>query len=504
VEAVVEIQVKKMPNIIFIDTCNSTPHLETSFELAKEHLTNGDHVQYIFLGHKLPFEDFLQPKTRYRWFESSPEQFGATLMRHRNFKYDHGEGLTVLPTQEIPEFEDLTGLKQFTYDNYKAGLACTSSLISRLKTSSPDIAEYKSLIKDILVSGISVYEYACSILSRTRPDLVYIFNGRFANSRAVLDAAKKCGVRYLIHERGADMSKYMLYEHSPHDAQRIQRSMKKAWLAEPNEGRKRSIAETFFQATRNGSDLAWKSYIKQQVKGFLPANILRVPNLFTYFSTSDDEFAAIEDGLDWGTWTCQSYAVARLIDVFRSLPHLTLVIRLHPHLQDKHPDELKGWRQKNLPSNVQLIYPNDPVDSYALVDKSKAVIATGSTIGIEAVFWKTPTICIGPSFYDSLDAVYCPKDQDELRALLIGNGLSADPETALPYGYYMATFGRPYKYYQPVSLFAGRFLGYNLQAEHKAKRIFAAARRVEALRTQVVATATNALRWHSKDCAKLK
>jgi hypothetical protein len=103
------------------------------------------------------------------------------------------------------------------------------------------------------------------------------------------------------------------------------------------------------------------------------------------------------------------------------------------------------------------------VDSYELLLASDIVAACGSTIGIEAIFWNKPSICLGPSLYGSLDAVYEPKGLSELERLVTSDQLAVDPEKALPYGYYMSTFGDKFVHYEAETLFRGKFLGVDLQ-----------------------------------------
>jgi len=80
-----------MKNILFIETCSSSPHLETTFELAKRHLDQGDRVSYHFIGHAVPFNDFPKPPERLGPLASSSVELGAKMIKHRNFRFTKGE-----------------------------------------------------------------------------------------------------------------------------------------------------------------------------------------------------------------------------------------------------------------------------------------------------------------------------------------------------------------------------------------------------------------------------
>ena len=148
-----------------------------------------------------------------------------------------------------------------------------------------------------------------------------------------------------------------------------------------------------------------------------------------------------------------------------------MVIRLHPHLNIKHAEDLQKWLKIDYPDNATLLLPDDPTDSYTLMEQSSAVVTFSSTTGVEAVFWGTPSICLGPNIQSVLDAVYTPKTKEDLRALLTHADLQANPKSVYPFGYFMSTFGEEFRYYKPETLFRGKFLGVNIQGEHTVKWI---------------------------------
>src|SRR5690606_26555992 len=111
-------------------------------------------------------------------------------------------------------------------------------------------------------------------------------------------------------------------------------------------------------------------------------------------------------------------AVSNLIDLAEKHPELQLVIRLHPHLLRKHPDDLARWRSLVDRPSVIAISPESPVDTYALIEASDTVITGGSTVGIEAVYWGRPSILLGPSDYDLLGAVHVAESNTHLEELM--------------------------------------------------------------------------------------
>lgn len=457
--------------ICFIETCNSSPHLETTLELAKKHLDAGDKVYYHFIGSKVLFNDFPKPPEKILFFKSSPESLGLSLIQNGSLDHDLGANYKTLYSIAIPKFKSLKELMGYEYKTYKAGLACASSLISRLRMSDPLPSNHEHLIRRILISGISTYEYTLAQLKQEKPDLVYLFNGRFANNRAILEAAIEAQVPYRIHERGSNKTKYIVSEKVIHDPEFIQGKMLQFWENKENEIQKKESAKSFFVNQRNGIEVGWRPFTLSQKKGSGFNQELKGRKLVVYFSSSNDEYDAVGDFINWGKWESQQNAVESLIRIVKKNPNIFLAIRLHPHMKIKHREEVKKWLEITLPTNALLILPEDPTDTYTLIEQAAIVVTCGSTVGIEAVYWGVPSICLGPNVYSKLDAVYLPKDEDELQKLLLSDDLVADAEKALPYGYYASSYGIDFKHYDPITLFSGKFMGVNLQEDHLVKKI---------------------------------
>jgi fructose-specific component phosphotransferase system IIB-like protein len=149
----------------------------------------------------------------------------------------------------------------------------------------------------------------------------------------------------------------------------------------------------------------------------------------------------------------------------RDQPDAELVIRLHPSLQNKPESDLRYWDPLD-GRNVVVVRPESEVDSYALAESADLVITYGSTMGVEAAFLGKPVLSLCDTEYCGLDIVYEPQTSEEVLALLGQSFLPPKPRNnCLPYGYYFLTFGIPFRFYQPESLFEGSFMGTKLSME---------------------------------------
>jgi hypothetical protein len=447
--------------VYFFETTNSTPHFETSLELAKKHLDLGHTVFYYYLGQAAPFLDFGDKPSFFRPFFCLPEYKVKGILKHSNFNYSIISDSKLYFNFKMPDIDSIAELRGFTYKGYSCGLSSLSSLVSILKESQPDINEHKNLLNRIIKSGIFIYEFIHKILLSKKPDLVYLYNGRFANNRAILDACIELGTPFLIHERGANRNKYSLRNYMPHDLKRVKEEIINFTL---NVGlnQLKEIASHFYEDRRNGVEQSWRSFIKEQTKGLSIGTNVLGKKVITYFSSSEDEYVAVGDIVKWDRWPNQYSAIKDLISIIKKYSNLELIIRIHPHLSFKARSELKFYHELEVIPNLKLIWPDDKVDSYEQLEKSDVIVTCGSTVGIESVYWGKPSICLGPSRYDHLDAVYLPTNKEELEALLLKNDLIVDSSKSFPYGYYSSLYGVDFKYYTPETLFSGKFLGIDL------------------------------------------
>jgi hypothetical protein len=85
-------------------------------------------------------------------------------------------------------------------------------------------------------------------------------------------------------------------------------------------------------------------------------------------------------------------------------------------------------------------------------------VTFGSTVGIEAVYWGTPSVLLGKAFYQDLGAAYAAKThEDGLKAIM--NPILGNREMALAYGYWANTRGIPYNYFEAEGFYEGNFRG---------------------------------------------
>jgi hypothetical protein len=364
------------------------------------------------------------------------------------------EELARLPTS----FATHADLRSFRIDNFDIGWAALSSVISSIRDPKPDLSRHADLIRRFINAALTVYRSVQHYLDRHEVDRMYVFNGRLASCRAVLRACQSRNVPCLVHERGCDLQHYELYRDAmPVDLAYVAAQIAAYWERASSAPKRDEVGSRFFTERARGHVQSWYSFVTSQREGLLPGHWDPEKTNLVIFNSSEDEFAAIGDEWRNPLYPTQRDGLLRMIESLSSWKeNFHVYLRMHPNLRAVDNDDTRGVRQLSAPF-LTVIPPDSPISTYALIGQADRVLSFGSTVGIEAVYWGTPSILAGPSLYRGLGGTYNPESHDELVALLKTELAPKDKTAALMYGYYYASFGIRYKYYRPTSVTKGVF-----------------------------------------------
>ena len=134
-------------------------------------------------------------------------------------------------------------------------------------------------------------------------------------------------------------------------------------------------------------------------------------------------------------------------------------VRMHPNLANAENKTKQQMLELDSP-NLTIIAPTDPCDTYQLMRAADVVVTFGSSVGIEAVFWNKPSVLLGPCMYQHLPGTIQPKNHEEAVEQIGCRYLKPqDRIGALKYGHWFQTHGIEFNYFEPETLFHGRFKG---------------------------------------------
>ncbi|CAD5268106.1 MULTISPECIES: hypothetical protein [unclassified Imperialibacter] len=470
--------------VAFFSSHNLWPsHYETELELMQKHLDHGhDIVQMSCFSELKACDQNLTNAVDTCFLCCKKRKLGVDLLdsKVRNVgikEYLHWEDKKVVEALR-KYFKDINDLKAYSIDErYDIGQSVASSLISLLRVSSLDLQEHRELVKDYMVGSAEIYYAFKRFLAVEQPALVYLFNGRWAHTRAVFRACQRAGVRCVLHERGQDIHHYGLFtNHFPHSIENFTTKAKELW-ERSDKSEKIESAESFFKSRRVGANVDWYSFIDKQDTNQLPEGWDDTKVNIVIFNSSEDEVAAIDDEWKNHLYDSQLEGIRAICKDLLSRSDIKLYLRLHPNLANADPSETNAYSALSY-ANLTVISPESKISSYLLIEKADKVVTFGSTVGIEATFWNKPSILAGKAFYEKLESTYNPNSHSQLIAYCKQKDLaSLEKRGALIYGYYFRSFGSKYKYVKANSFSSVEFRETNLDqvVQHdsvKIKRFF--------------------------------
>jgi len=437
-------------------------HFETDLELAERHLTAGDSVTLMVCN-----TDLLT-------CETNPTHESGRCVRCVGRSREGISRLSGKP--EVVPFLQLTEkdhqelrdirtdwasrdeMNDFAVDNFDAGWAAQSTLASLYSRPDYDMNEHRDQIRRTILSSVAAFRSVQNYLDRVHVDRLYVFNGRYATMRAVMRAAESKRVPFFIHERGSSFEKFALYEnHAPHDLEFFQDEVRRTWEgADPD--LRELIGASFYADRVAGSQSDWHAYAIKQQAGKLPDTWKDgAKNVAVYCSSSDDIDCLREMVHGKTLYENQYQGIDRILASAENHPELKFFVRMHPRSAG-HPESGSKLLAERRQPNLTVVPAASPISTYAMMRKATRVVSFGSTTGLEATYWGKPSILGYRSYFDKLGSIHVPRTHDEMMRLIVSDDTApADKRGALMYGFFMKTFGMPFRYNRPTGLMGGTF-----------------------------------------------
>jgi hypothetical protein len=311
--------------------------------------------------------------------------------------------------------------------------------IVKTRDSKPCRQHSDKLIQHFAHVHHSAYSQAITFLLLRKPDLIYIFNGRFYREKAIWRAALKLGIEVIFIERFSPgwEDRYFEFKKPVHNIEYRCSLMQEYWEKYCEEyGKEKAIevSTDWFIGRSQGTN---QSFTKDQILPFERGS--EVKTLVTFFHSSEDELFTTDLGSV--IWNDQIEFIKELSEMILVNKSIHLIVRLHPNLRYKSVREITRWRDFssniNL-SNVTFLMHDSAVKTYDLLQNSDLVLTFGSTIGVEASFIKKPSLLVSRAFHELLDVVQVIQGKSDLEVFLT----EAVPNKVLEkYAYNTHTYG---------------------------------------------------------------
>ncbi len=321
---------------------------------------------------------------------------------------------------------DNSGLFDAAYDGYPLGRWVKSSVHSHFRMNELDISDKKinKAYRSYLYSAVIALNSLRRVFETYKPDILFMLNGRFFSHRVAVELAKEHSVRILIHERGRIDNSLTLWENeSSHNYNTFLKSWNE-WKEMPLIQRQLNDISKIFAGREHGKNTGWKSYAsgKQKISRLVgKLGLSPDKKIITLFTSSDDETAASEG---WKGIIDQFEWIARTIEYVRRKNEYELIIRIHPNTSgilgsnDQFLGKINQLITSGLPETVKIVMPDKKINSYQLINISRACLVHTSTISLEAAIRGKPVLMCGGGIFYGHDFTLNLPDADKYEAYL--------------------------------------------------------------------------------------
>jgi hypothetical protein len=245
------------------------------------------------------------------------------------------------------------------------------------------------------------------------------------------------------------------------------------WEIQPDLALKQRIGEQFYKDRENNIIGSWTTFLDKQDPSLLPVNWDGNKHNIALFTSSEDEFMSISNEWDNPFFESQLDGLRFVANIISSEPTYHLYVRVHPNTKYMAKAYVDSIQEIGTYSNVTLIDSDSNISTYQLLNKCNKVITFGSTLGMEAVYRKKPSILLSKCFYYFLKGPFLPKHTSEIKFLVLNANLQIPEEDeCIKYAYFLNNFGIKYKYYEPTSYKLGTFKGVDLDIFPEKKTSF--------------------------------
>lgn len=450
-------------NILFYYTGYPSPILETQLELIQNHQTQGDTI-YLFNCNSNLESCFWNPTKNKMQCNICTSKFKNGINALINTQNVH---IYEFPKKGISYdiknvFKNVEELKSFNYDNSNLGRGVASRLISLYRDHRFDTIKYSEQISKELNSAIKIYETFKNFILNNKVDKVYIFNGRITTEYPVVLLCRKYNIQFSTYEVAYTPNSYILRENAiPHDVNVLSNEIKELWELY-GESNILNCHKYFKNKRSRIQNLKFENFATNQILNQLPHGLNKSKINIGIFNSTIDEYAAVEGWENLLYIPDETVGIRMILEEFINYDNYHFYLRIHPNMKEVSANTSQLVDIKKIASefnNLTVIWPNDPIDSYSLLDVCDKIITFGSTIGIEAAYWGKVSILAGRAVYERLDCIYKPNSHEELIKLIKSDLKPLNNYSTLLYANREITHGIHFKYFKELKMINGLSVG---------------------------------------------
>ena len=338
-------------------------------------------------------------------------------------------------TPELKNYDEFEGkfdlknritINSSKIDGVDIGAATLSSYLDISRDANLDGLIARRTLKKLIKTTINLYFYFNKKLNKKHHIIIY--NGRNSEYRPLLRIANKKKIEISNLEWSGDGEKNIgirnFKNHLVQDIDNMNKVIKNHWKNSSKENK----CDHYFHYIKAGRVVNDKaSYVLKQNKDLLPDEWDQSKRNIVYFTSSMDEYFALGGEFDKTIYKDQNASLKKIIGSLKEIndKNIYFWVRCHPNLSNVfwkyNSDTFKFHDPKN---RDFVIKPTSKISSYKMLLNCEKILNYNSRTGIEAVYWKKPSIVLGRSVFEKLNCIYKPKNHKETMKFILDKNLT--------------------------------------------------------------------------------
>jgi len=317
-------------------------------------------------------------------------------------------------------------ISKATYLKLPIGEWVQSSIFSYFRQYPADMSNWRvvNAYRGFLLSGALVAVGLRRYLETHAVDGALLYNGRQSITRVAFEVLRAAGVRVLTHETPFFQSGHIMVK--PNARCWSNQPFTDFWRLWGSVALTRAALERtmkWLTDRRYGRNLTWHAYNPSVTSdGTLRKRLTLTQGkkLLALFTSSTEETAGDRE-LE-GAYQSQSTWVQDVVDWVKNRNDVELVIRVHPHLSGRTGlarafDEFSFYERMKAsePRHTRIVMPDEPLNSYALMDEADVGLTFGSSTGLEMAMLGKPIVLAARNFYEVGSQIVKVRSRESLR-----------------------------------------------------------------------------------------
>lgn len=422
--------------------------------LAKILKDRGHNVSVVLADRVLPICESTDISTHYKRETICEEniKFNERLFQATDFK--------ILRLSELVSDQQIKNLKKVSEKDGKWDVYAESMLLRYFKVGALDAKDEKvQEMKSRARHAAFISEALGKAIVSLRPDRVAFSHGTYTTRGPFKDVINEANIPQFSISRAKMAETQKFNWKTPGDWWDVEATWA-TFKNKPLNEKQLSIIQTYLQSRRSHKrDVMVYNFTGEEDKDITYKKLGISPSKKTYTiftnvlwdAASAQREIAFKNSVEW---------VMETIEWFKHHPEKQLIVRIHPAeavIGTKQPMyELIKNSIGNIPSNVVILKPDAPVNSWSLLKVTNMGLVHTSTVGMELALEGIPCVCVSKTHYRNKGFTIDINSRSEYFSVL-ENGINdfdaaTCKELSLKYSYVLfMKYQVPFPFFNPKS-----------------------------------------------------